>query len=224
MRPLKSLTLEAMIERLSEAFGRVPDERAEERINYPMHDTLMSGFAMMFFQHPSLLQFQRVMKQKRQRCNLETIFGVKEVPSDTQMREIVDGAPVEPLRRLLPELVEAMRRAGWAEPFKTHVPSGEHQGDYYTLAIDGSEYFHSTKIQCPGCLRRPDAGGTVQYSHQVVGATLVRSGSHRVLPLDVQEVRNDDGVEKQDCEINAGKRLMARPAARTSADEADRDQ
>jgi hypothetical protein len=31
-----------------------------------------------------------------------------------------------------------------------------------------------------------------------------------VLPLDVEEVRNSDGQTKQDCEINAGKRLMAR--------------
>lgn len=62
MRPLKSLTLEAMIGWLSAAFGRVPDDRAANLIDYPMHDTLMSGFAMMFFQHPSLLPFQRVMK------------------------------------------------------------------------------------------------------------------------------------------------------------------
>jgi hypothetical protein len=70
MRPLKSLTLEAMIERLSETFSQMPDERAAERIDYWLHDTLMSGFALMFFQHPSLLQFQRAMKPKARQCNL----------------------------------------------------------------------------------------------------------------------------------------------------------
>jgi hypothetical protein len=175
-----------------------------------MHETLMSGFAMMFFQHPTLLQYQRAMKQKRQRCNLETIFGVQEIPSDTQMREILDGVPVEPLRRLLPELFEAVRRAGWANPFKTTVSTGADAGDYYTVAIDGSEYFRSSAIQCPGCLRRRDNGGQMQYSHTVVAATLVKAGWRRVLPLDVEEVRNSDGLEKQDCEITAGKRLMER--------------
>lgn len=210
MRPVKNLTLEAMIGKLSATFSQMPDERAAERIDYSRHDTLMSGFALMFFQHPSLLQFQRAMKQKQRRCNLETIFGVKAVPSDTQMREILDGAPTEPLRRLLPELFEGVRRAGWATQFKVHLPSGQQQGDYYVVAMDGSEYFHSTQIECPGCLRQTDAKGTVHYSHQVVSATLVRPGSHRVLPLDVEEVRNSGGTEKQDCEINAGKRLMAR--------------
>lgn len=210
MRPLKSLTLEGMMSRLSDAFARIPDPRAENLIDYPLPDTLMSGFAMMFFQHPSLLQFQRAMKQKRKRCNLETIFGVQAVPSDTQMREVLDGVPIEPLRRLLPELFEGVRRAGWANQFKIHLPSGQQRGDYYTVVLDGSEYFHSSQIHCPGCLRRPDAHGTVHYSHTVVGATLVRAGSHRVLPLDVEEVRNTDGESKQDCEINAGKRLMER--------------
>lgn len=210
MRPLKSMTLEGMISRLSDAFARIADPRAENLIDYPLPDTLMSGFAMMFFQHPSLLQFQRAMKQKRKRCNLETIFGVQEVPSDTPMREILDGVPLEPLRHLLPELFEGVRRAGWATPFKIHLPSGQHRGDYYTVVLDGSEYFHSSQIHCPGCLRQTDAHGTVQYSHTVVAATVVQAGSHRVLPLDVEEVRNTDGETKQDCEINAGKRLMVR--------------
>jgi hypothetical protein len=43
----------------------------------------MSGFALMFFQHPSLLQFQERMKQREGRCNLESLFRVKAVPSDT---------------------------------------------------------------------------------------------------------------------------------------------
>jgi len=210
MRPVKNLTLEAMMGKLSATFSRMPDERMVERVDDSLHDTLMSGFAMMFFQHPSLLQFQRAMKQQRRQCNLETIFQVKAVPSDTQRREIVDGAEPEPLRRLLPELFEGVRRAGWANQFKVHLPTGADAGDYYTVAMDGSEYFHSTRIECPGCLRQTDAQGVVHYSHQVVGATLVRPGSHRILPLDVEEVRNTDGTEKQDCEINAGKRLMRR--------------
>jgi hypothetical protein len=81
--------------------------------------------------------------------NLETIFKVEAIPSDTQMREIIDGASIEPLRLLLPEVFERMRRTGWTVRFVTEV-SAE---NYYTVALDGSEYFHSQKIECPGCLR-----------------------------------------------------------------------
>ena len=82
--------------------------------------------------------------------------------------------------------------------------------NYYTVVLDGSQYFSSEKIQCPACLQRQDKNGDVHYSHVVVGATLVRAGSHDILPLDAEEVRNTDGREKQDCEINAGKRLITR--------------
>jgi hypothetical protein len=210
MRPLQSLTLEAMIDVLSTHFAPIPDTRQSDRVDYSLHDTLMSGFAMMFFQHPSLLEFQRKMKRRRSRCNLETIFGVHEVPSDTQMREILDGVPVELLRQVLPELFAKVRRVGWATDFKSPVPSGYHQGDYYSAMLDGSDYFHSTKVQCPGCLHRTDGNGQVHYHHTVVSATLVQAGSHRVLPLDVEEVRNSDGKDKQDCELNAAKRLIPR--------------
>jgi hypothetical protein len=211
MRPLKSLTLEAIVDLLATRFGAVDDPRTTEQLSYPLHDILMSGFAVMFFQHPSLLQFQRAMAKRRQRCNLQTIFGVRAVPSDTQMREILDVVKPEALRGVLPQLWEKVRRAGWGGRFTTTLPSGEQQGTYYTVALDGSEYFHSTQIQCPHCLRQTDPQGGVHYSHKIVSATVVRAGSHQVLPLDVEEVRNAT-VESppQDCELTAGKRLITR--------------
>ena len=171
-----------------------------------MPGVLMSAFAMFFFQHPNLLEYQRRMKKKSGRSNLERVFEVEDIPSDTQMREILDGAPIEPLRQALPEVFERMRRVGWTVKFVSEI-SGQ---KYYTVALDGSEYFHSTKIECPGCLRRKSVKGEVNYSHVVVGATLVRAGSHDILPLDAEQVRNEDGQEKQDCELNAGKRLVRR--------------
>jgi hypothetical protein len=79
------------------------------------------------------------------------------------------------------------------------------------VALDGSEYFRSTKIQCSHCLRQTDPQGRGHYSHKIVGATVVRAGSHQVLPLEVEEVRNATGKSApQDCELTAGKRLITR--------------
>ena len=206
MRPLKSLTFEAFRKRLAQAFKEIPDSRDPQRLTWVKPAALMGAFAMFFFQHPNLLEYQRRMKKKTGRSNLERVFEVEDIPSDTQMREILDGAPIEPLRRVLPQTFERMRRVGWTGRFVTEV-NGE---KYYTVALDGSEYFHSTKLSCPGCLHHQSAKGETQYSHVVVAATVVRAGSHDILPLDVEEVRNEDGQKKQDCEINAGKRLIER--------------
>lgn len=211
MRPLKSLTFESVLAKLSACFLKLSDVRVMERVKYSLHDTLMSGFAMMFFHHPSLLQFQKRMKQKRGRCNLETLFQVRDLPSDTQMREILDDLDPQSVRRMLPSLFAEVRRAGWADQYKTLWPAGPEQGSYYTMPLDGMEYFHSTRIECPGCLQKTDKkSGVTHYSHCIVAATLVKAGSHRIFPLDVEEVRNTDGQAKQDCELKAGKRLLVR--------------
>ena len=52
MRPLQSVTLEAMIERtIVHLWCTFQTPGNLDRVNYGLHDTLMSGFAMMFFQH-----------------------------------------------------------------------------------------------------------------------------------------------------------------------------
>jgi hypothetical protein len=79
------------------------------------------------------------------------------------------------------------------------------------VALAGSEYCRSTKVQCPHCLRQTDPHGRVHYSHKIVGATVVRAGSHQVRPLDVEEGRNATAESApQDCELTAGKRLITR--------------
>jgi DNA-binding response OmpR family regulator len=51
----------------------------------------------------------------------------------------------------------------------------------------------------------------VHSSHKIVGATVVRAGSHQVLPLDVEEVCNAAAESApQDCELTASKRLITR--------------
>ena len=102
MRPLKKLTFDAFRDELAATFAQIVDPRDPARLTWEMPTVLMSAFAMLFFQHPSLLEYQRRMQQRTGQSNLERVFRVAAIPSDTQMREILDGVPIEPLRRVLP--------------------------------------------------------------------------------------------------------------------------
>jgi hypothetical protein len=206
MRPLQTLTFEAFRDLVATTFAAIADQRDPRRITWELPAVLMSAFAMLFFQHPSLLEYQRRMQKRTGRSNLERVFQVEEIPSDTQMREILDGVPTEPLRRVLPQTFEQMRRVGWTTRFVTEVAGKK----YYPVVLDGSEYFHSTQIHCPSCLRQAHTTGAIHYSHVVVAATVTRAGSHAILPVDAEEVRNADGHQKQDCELAAAKRLVTR--------------
>jgi hypothetical protein len=172
-----------------------------------MRDSALSAFAIFFFQHPSLLQFQHKLKQRRGRCNLETLFGVKDVPTDSQLRDILDSTPSEPLRRLLAVIFNRFRRSGWALQFRTSDAVGKR---FYPVAIDGTDYFSSYEINCSSCLRRSSTDGRTSFRHSILSATLVKPRSHQILPIDAEPILNSDGSQKQDCEINAGNRLVER--------------
>ena len=146
------------------------------------------------------------MKQQRGRSNLEGVFEIEEIPSDTQRREILDGASTEPLRRVLPQTFEQRRRVGGTTRFVT-AGAGE---KYSTTAWDGSEYFPSTKLQCPGCLRQQSAKGETHSSPLVVAATVTRAGSHEILPLEAEAVRNEAGQPAQAGALTAAKRWVKR--------------
>ena len=206
MRPLKKLTFDAFRDELARIFAQIEDPRDLRRLTWELPAVLMSAFAMLFFQHPSLLEYQRRMKERTGQSNLERVFRVAAIPSDTQMREILDGVPTEPLRRILPQTFEQMRQVGWTARFVSAVEGKQ----YYPVVLDGSEYFHSTQIHCSHCLHQRQANGETHYSHLVVGATVTRAGSHAIVPLDAEEVRNSEGQEPQDCELTAAKRLVKR--------------
>ena len=168
-----------------------------------MHDVFMSAFAMMFFQDPSLLQFQQRLEDEAHTNNLKTLFHVKSIPKDTRMREIMDDVGPEEIAPLFDEFFRPLQRGKHLEQYQ--VLDGR-----YIIALDGSQYFTSEKISCPGCLIKEDKKGKVRFSHQIVQAAIMNPGMRQVIPLAPEEVKNTDGKEKQDCEINAGKRLLGK--------------
>jgi len=45
--------------------------------------------------------------------------------------------------------------------------------------------------------------------HQILQAAVVHPDLKQVLPLAPEPIKNTDGSRKQDCEINAGKRMIS---------------
>jgi len=210
MRPIEKLTFEAIVSRLRTRFESLERQEHAASYDYRLSDGLMSGFAMLFFQDPSLLAFQERMLKKHHRCNLQSMFGVRAVPKESQLRERLDEVSAEGVRELLPAMFEQVRRTGWSREWLSEVSDGGAAGAYYVMALDGSDYFGSATIHCKNCLVRRDRSGELQYRHTVVAATLVKSGKRLILPFDAEVCSPQDGSEKQDCEVQAAKRLVGR--------------
>ena len=202
MHTKKHLSFSALRKSLSSHFRQVDDSRQQGKIEFEMHDCLMSGFAMMLFQDPSLCAFQRRIEDIYQRSNLHSMFEVRNIPKDSQMRDLLDTINPESLEPIFSDFLGQIQRGRHLEKYQV-------LGGKYLIPIDGSEYFSSNKISCPSCLTQKKKG-SVRYHHNIVQAVIVHPDMPQVLPLAPEAVTNKDGAKKQDCEINAGKRLLTK--------------
>ena len=188
---------------LRETAARLPDIREHSNaLTYRIIDAIMSAFAVFYFQHPSLLNFQQDMKRKHTRSNLETLFGVHKIPSSDQMTNIVDGIPHEGLSAVYEQAHQIAEEQGIIDQYRV-LDGG------VLLALDGTWTFRSEKIHCDHCLHVTNKNKTVYY-HSMMAKARVKPSSPVVLPREPERIRNEDGSEKQDCERNAATRYLER--------------
>lgn len=197
----KDLSFSALRKKLSACFKSLPEHRQSEKIKHSLHDVFMSGFAMMHFQDPALLQFQRNLEEGLRRNNLRNIFQVQSIPKDSQMRDVMDKVDSSGLEPAFDDFFAVLQRG-------KHLEQYRFLGDHYLVCPDGSGYFGSEEICCPGCLRKESKSGKIRYEHQIVQAAMMHPDMRQVIPLVPEAVRNTDGTDKQDCETGAGKRLL----------------
>lgn len=155
---------------------------------------------MMFFQDPSVNVFQQRLQEKQELNNLKTLFNVEAIPKSTQLRTALDNIPSTEIEQLFSDFLRPVQRG-------KHLETFEFIDGKYLIPFDGTQYFSSNKISCDCCLTKKSKGITT-YHHQVVAATIVCPGIKQVMLLAPEPIRNIDGSTKQDCEINAGKRLV----------------
>jgi len=197
----KHLSFKSLRKSLSKHIESFPDARHEGKLSYSQHDALMSGFACMYFQDPSLLQFQQEMEEAQNRNNLRTLFGVSKIPESTQLKEIIDNIPSTHFRGIFNEYFYQLQRG-------KHLEEYRFIDGLYLCSIDGTQYFSSEKIQCKKCLTKTHRDGNVHYSHQVLQCAIMHPDKSEVIPLMPEDISNRDGNKKQDIELTASKRLI----------------
>lgn len=191
------LHFDALAQLARRRFERVPDPRRRPAISLP--DALMAGLAVFSLKDPSLLAFQRRPLDH----NLRSVFGLRAVPSDTQMRAVLDAVHPDGVRPVFKDVFEELRRGGALKGYRL-------LGGHLLVALDGVEYFRSKKVHCDACLTRRHQGGEVSYSHRMLGAVVAHPDHAEVIPLAPEPIRRQDGEAKNDCERNAARRWLSR--------------
>ena len=200
-------TCSRLVEYLRTVVERFPDTRTGSDTVYAMSDAGLGAFSVFFTQSPSFLDFQRNLQVAKGCNNATNLFGLTQIPSDNQIRNLLDPVPPSAVLPVFAAVVEALHSGGQLEAYRSL------NGDLL-VAMDGTQYFSSEKIHCPQCSTKHHRNGTVTYSHSVVTPVIVAPGNPRVLPLEPEFIVPQDGHEKQDCENAAAKRWLSQFGAR----------
>ena len=192
-----------LVERIRERFNNLSDERTGTNISYQVSDAALSAFAVFFMQNPSFLAQQKLVEKSHGKSNAQTLFGTHKIPCDNQIRSLLDAVPSEEIYPLFNFIFKGLQETGYLKPFAS-------VHDTLLVAMDGVEYFSSQKIHCEKCSTQNLKNDQTHYSHKAITPVIVSPKKNQVISLAPEFILSQDGHEKQDCELAASTRWMAR--------------
>lgn len=198
----QNLSLQSLMRHFRERWSTLPDTRKpNNNMKYTVADGVLSAFAVFFMQSSSFLAHQRLLQSKKGRNNARSLFQVQEIPSDAQIRNLIDPLAHTAFKEDFWYILDEMRSQQQLLRFRNDLQT-------YALALDGVNFFSSEKISCAKCLTRTDRTGTEHFYHSAITPVFVKPGQAQVFPLPPEFITPQDGQEKQDCERNAAKRWL----------------
>lgn len=195
--------VDKLIQSIKSGFKSVSEHRYKNA-QIGLDDYLQTGFAMFHLKDPSLNHFRENYPERE--ANLKRIYGVEFLPSDTALREGIDGITPKDIQECFRIPIQAIGNEGIVEDYKV-------LGRYHCILFDGTQHYCSAKQPCEHCLTkvyRNKKGEVTKttYSHQALASVMAHPEHKEVFPIACEAIVKQDGETKNDCELNASKRLL----------------
>ena len=98
-------------------FARIKEQPIRKR-SISLSDCMMSAYALFSLKYPSLLQFDKHVREDVTGNNIKNVYQINQVPSDTQMRERLDEIDPKQIRGAFKKLFAQCQRSKRLEIFK----------------------------------------------------------------------------------------------------------
>lgn len=195
------MLMDDLIRKVRACFSEIPEHRNTEKGNlqYSLTDCLSMAYSMFVLKDPSLAVYRNEYPNRS--ANLSRVFGLESIPGDTSMRETLDGVDYTHLEDVFKPCLDTL---GEEKVFENRLVLG----DYLAFSSDGTGTYCSGKKNCKHCLRKVLKNGDTLYHHQLLASVNVHPKEKEVFPIAVTPIMNEDGSVKNDCELNASKRLL----------------
>jgi hypothetical protein len=201
MEPIP-LSFGVLLGYLHRAISQIKDPRQKSNgTRYRLSDAMLAAFSVFFMQCESFLEHQRQMQSRRGKDNAQTLFGLGQIPTMPQLRNILDEIVARQLFGVFEWVYQALSGGGYLKPYQC-------LGGHLLVTLDGTQYFSSQTIHCEQCSTRTHKNGSITYSHSAILPVIVAPGQAQVITLAPEFITPQDGSDKQDCEVAAAKRWM----------------
>ncbi len=169
------LTFDTFVAKIHSVFDDLPDYRKfSPNLTYSMKDAASGAFSIFFSRSPSFLSHQRAMQQAEGYNNAQGLFGITQIMSDNQTRNILDPLTPDGFYPIFSEALDQLENAGYPDSYRV-------VDDYLLVPIDGTEFFRSSIIHCENCSVTHHSDGTVSYSHKVLTPVAAAPDNNKVL-------------------------------------------
>jgi hypothetical protein len=205
-----TISTSQLIEFLDQELNNLPDNRKGENKKYTVKNAVLAAFSVFFTQSPSFLQHQRLMKQNKGKDNAQSLFKLSKIPCDNQIRKLLDPISAKTVFGTFTIVYKWLEKQRIINQFK-------YLDNQVLIALDGTEYYSSPKINCPYCNYREHRNGKKTYYHQVITPVLGSPVKKQVILKDTAShinlapefIKKQDGKTKQDYENAAVKRWLS---------------
>jgi hypothetical protein len=173
---------------LRQHIADLPDFRKPSpKPRYPIQGAALGALGIFFMQSPSFLEYQRQLHQHHGRDNAQTLFGVEPIPSDNQIRKLLDPIAPSHVNPIFIEVFDHLEQQHLLEPFRVL--------DHHLLvSLDGTQYFSSKAIHCQNWLTRQLSNGQLLYYHTAITPVVVCPGRSEVLALPPEYIMPQETV------------------------------
>ena len=186
-----SLNFETLMAYLNRAISQISDPRQSSNgKRYSSQDLILGAFSVFFMQCESFLEHQCYLESHEGHNNAQTLFGICRIPSDPQIRNVLDKIEVEPLFNIFTWVYQSLRERGW-------LKGSEFLNGQYLIALDGTNYFSSSKIYCNQCNHRTHSNGKTSYFHSAILPVIVSPFQSEVISLAPEFMTPQDGHENK---------------------------
>ncbi len=198
----KEIGFDELVDYYRAVLDHLPDKRTGANCMYSVADAALGAFSVFFMQSPSFLAHQRAMQAAENRNNAQSLFRIEKIPSDNQIRDLLDEVMPEAVFPVFDHVLEAFKLTNHLEAFRF-------LNNQLLIALDGTEYFSSDNIHCDKCSTKKHKDGEITYSHTAITPVIVHPNHRRVISLPPEFITPQDGHDKQDCETAGAKRWLS---------------